>query len=151
MFFLEYIVLLYLSFPGGPCRPPWGPPTGPPSRRPLHQGVPMGTGLRLAGLAGLAWLALWLWFGWLFLGFGLISVGFRFDFGLGLIWLDSGLVWFWFCLILIGFGLISVGFALIWLSFIMIFVNLLWIGSPRTSSDPIGFLICNFCNFRNFS
>ena len=30
--------------------------------------------------------------GWLVLGFGLVSVGFRLDFGFGLIWLDSGLV-----------------------------------------------------------
>ena len=34
------------------------------------------------GLAG--WLAGWLRFGWLFLGFGLISSGFRFD----LVWIS---------------------------------------------------------------
>ena len=39
----------------------------------------------------------WLGFGWLLLGFGLISAGFRLDFGFGLIWLDSwfGLIWIW--------------------------------------------------------
>ena len=73
--------------------------------------------------AGSAWLACWLGFGWLFLGFGLI-------------WLDCGWIWF-------DFGLIRLGLRWIWLDLAWIVVHYSSnsshssLGSPRKSKEGL--------------
>ena len=122
-----------------------GPLPGPPSL----QGPPLestgaagasaraGASLRKAGL-GLAGLGfgsalVWLWFGWLLLGF-CFDFGYRLDFGFGLIWLDSGLARFGFGLLLVGFGLVSVGFRL----------ELAWISNFRLLLQGFLFILASY-------
>ena len=105
------------SFPWGvPYSAPVGSPRKawvrdkPPVRLALAGSAPR-SGPRRLDLAGLGWLGLagfWLWFGWIWLAFLRISVGFGFWLSFTRIWLGFDLIWLDFSWIWFGLGWISV-------------------------------------------